>query len=200
REEQGEFDLCDVLKGIHDKLVRRHPHVFHKTEILTTEEVLDRWERLKAKERENAVPASVLDGVPATFPALLRALRLTEKAARVGFDWVAEEDLLKKMDEELAEFKTAVAERRLDKMTEEMGDLLFVMANLARRHRLDPEEALRQANLKFQRRFRFMERRLERKGKSPSGATLNELETLWEEAKREERKPALPRTIPAAPD
>jgi nucleoside triphosphate diphosphatase len=192
RRETGDFDIEDVLGGIHDKLVRRHPHVFGDAKASTPAEVLDQWERLKAREKEGTTRPSLLDHVPARLPALLRALRLTEKAARVGFDWTAEQDLFLKLDEEWAELRAASASGDPRSLAEELGDVLFVLANLARRHGLDPEDALRGSNRKFERRFRHIEATLSRQGRRLEDATLAEMDALWEEAKALERAPRPP--------
>ncbi len=186
RREEGAFTVDEVIAGIHDKLVRRHPHVFGDASAATAEEVLDQWERLKAREKEGTDRPSVLDHVPAQLPALLQALRLTEKAARVGFDWVAETDLLEKAEEEWEELRGALRRGDQQAVSEELGDVLFVLANLARHRGLDPEQALRQANRKFTRRFRHVEDRLGERGRRPDESTLEEMDDLWEEAKRQE--------------
>ena len=188
RSEEGTFTIDEINKGIHDKLVRRHPHVFGSSTASTADEVLDQWERIKAREKRGTARPSLLDHVPAHLPALLRSLRLTEKAARVGFDWAADEDLLAKVDEEWTELREVAGNGQgRDRLAEELGDLLFVLANLARRYGLDPEETLRQANRKFERRFRHIETRLEESGRTPGEASLEEMDGLWEEAKRGER-------------
>jgi MazG family protein len=184
RTETGEFTIDDVIRGIHDKLVRRHPHVFKDATASSAEEVLDQWERIKAREKEGTSRPSVLDHVPAQLPALLQSLRLTEKAARIGFDWTAEADLFAKVDEEWQELRHEVEAGDRDRMAEELGDLLFTLANLARRHALDPEQALRGANRKFMTRFRYIEEQLARQGRRPEDATLGEMDALWDEAKR----------------
>ncbi len=176
-----------MIQGIHDKMVRRHPHVFGDVEASTAEEVLDQWERLKSREKAGTDRPSILDHVPSNLPALLQALRLTEKAARVGFDWTAEADLYAKVDEEWAELRREAEQGRDEGVREELGDMLFVLANLARRHGIDPEQALRDANLKFMRRFRHIEASLASRGKRPEDSNLPEMDALWDEAKRRER-------------
>ena len=188
RSENKAFTIEEVIRAIHDKLIRRHPHVFGSASASTAEEVVDQWEHLKAREKRGTVRPSLLDHVPAHLPALLRALRLTEKAARIGFDWAAEEDLLEKAEEEWGELKMVSDDRESGRFAEELGDLLFVLANLARRRGLDPEEALRQANRKFERRFRHIEAGLQARGQGLDEATLEEMDTLWEEAKSAERE------------
>jgi tetrapyrrole methylase family protein/MazG family protein len=188
RREEGAFTIDEVIAAIHDKLVRRHPHVFGDARLGTADEVLDQWERLKAEEKRGTRRPSLLDHIPARLPALLQALRLTEKAARVGFDWAAEEDLMVKGDEEWRELKRVVSSGPPERVAEELGDLLFVLANLARRQGLDPEEALRQANGKFQRRFRHIEESLARRGQRPEEVSLEEMDALWDEAKAREKR------------
>jgi len=189
RTEMKQFTIEDVIRSIHDKLVRRHPHVFADAEAATAGEVLDQWERIKAKEKAGTSRPSILDHVPARLPALLQALRLTEKAARVGFDWTAESDLLAKVEEEWKELRVELEAGNAQGIAEELGDLVFVLANLARRHGLDPEQALRQANGKFIRRFRYIESRLGADNRRPEDASLAEMDALWDEAKRELGKP-----------
>ena len=181
--EHFKFKIEDVLEVIIKKLIRRHPHVFGNASFKDSKEVLANWERLKAKERKKTGKKSILDGVPPNIPALLRAFRLGAKAARVGFDWEKVDDVVEKMSEELHEFARAVKGNRRNEMVEELGDILFVICNLARKIHLDPEDALRQANEKFVRRFRFVEGKLAEKGKDVTTATLKEMELLWNRSK-----------------
>lgn len=189
RTEMKQFDIEDVIRGIHDKLVRRHPHVFGDVTATTADEVLDQWERIKAREKKDTPRPSLLDHVPSQLPALLQALRLTEKTARVGFDWTAEADILAKVEEEWQELRVELEAGNSQGIAEELGDLLFVLANLARRHGLDPEQALRQANGKFIRRFRYIESRLGQDHRRPEDSNLAEMDALWDEAKRELKNP-----------
>lgn len=186
-EEEGAFDFADVASALAAKMIARHPHVFGEGVERTAEEQTRAWETLKAEERANKRPdASLLDDVAMALPALMRAEKLTKRAARVNFDWPSPDEVLKKLDEELAELAEARASGDAEALTEEMGDILFVMANLARKLGVDPEEALRRANSKFTSRFHHIERRLAglgRVGPQP----LDELEALWQEAKRVER-------------
>ena len=154
---EGSFDIDDVITAIHDKLVRRHPHVFGEVEAKDAEQVLVNWEKLKNEERK-AENKSVLAGVPQSLPALLKASRLTEKAARVGFDWRRAEDVLAKIDEEVGELREAVASDDGQSIHDEIGDLLFSITNIARKLEVNAEEALQSANRKFLRRFESMER------------------------------------------
>src|SRR5438067_2254132 len=150
--EEGSFDIYDSVTAIHEKLVRRHPHVFGDVEAKDAEQVLVNWEKLKSEERKKE-NKGVLSGVPAVLPALLKASRLTEKAARVGFDWRGTDEVFHKVDEELAELREAIAGGEKDRMHDELGDLLFTIANIARKLDVNPEEALQSTNRKFTRRF-----------------------------------------------
>ncbi|MCU1349930.1 MAG: MazG family protein, partial [Acidobacteria bacterium] len=154
--EEGTFDIDDSITAIHDKLVRRHPHVFGEVEAKDAEQVLVNWEKLKSAERKGE-NKGVLSGVPLSMPALAKASRLTEKAARVGFDWRRTEDVFEKVDEELGELHEAIAGGDKEKVHDELGDLLFTIANIARKLDVNPEEALQSANRKFTRRFESME-------------------------------------------
>src|SRR5213595_943694 len=183
--EEGSFDIYDAITAIHDKLVRRHPHVFGDVEAGTAEEVLVNWEKLKNEERK-AENKSVLAGVPQSLPALLRASRLTEKAARVGFDWRRTEEVFEKIEEEIAEVHEAIASGDERRVHDEIGDLLFTVANVARKLNVNAEEALQSANRKFTRRFETMERSVRQKGQNLDQLTLEEMDALWDEAKLSE--------------
>ncbi|MGI6245614.1 MAG: nucleoside triphosphate pyrophosphohydrolase [Pseudochelatococcus sp.] len=203
-EERGDFAFGDVVQAITEKLIRRHPHVFGNARDLTPDEVKALWANIKAAEK-NARAArggdvrreSLLDGVPANMPALTRAEKLQRKAARVGFDWTDTRDVIAKVREELAEVEEAIAKAATKAATraehepgaraavkEEIGDLLFAVANLARHLDIDPEAAARATNDKFTSRFRYIEDHIERYGKTISEATLDEMEALWCEAKQ----------------
>jgi MazG family protein len=186
-EEAGLFDLGDVARGLTEKMVRRHPHVFATADGRSAADQVAAWEDIKAQERGLAGgETSVLDGVAKALPALARAEKLTKRAARIGFDWTEPGEVLAKLDEELAELRVAQDEGDQAHIHEEMGDALFVMANLARKLGVDPEAALRDANAKFERRFRHVERRAsERQGELRPD--LEELEAFWAEAKHIER-------------
>jgi MazG family protein len=190
--EQGRFDFADVVDAITHKMIRRHPHVFAdpgaREAFLTT----PMWERIKAEEKAGrgdtrAQDASLLDDVPVALPALTRAVKLQKRAASVGFDWPDLEPVLAKAEEEIGELKGAIAAGNSAAVKEEFGDLLFVMANLARHLRVDPESALRAANAKFMRRFAKIEAALAREGRTPRDATLEEMDALWDEAKAAEQ-------------
>lgn len=184
--EEGTFDVYDSITAIHDKLVRRHPHVFADVEANDAETVLTNWEKLKQEERK-AEDKSVLSGVPQSMPALLKAWRLTEKAARVGFDWRRTEDVFDKIDEEVGELREAVQKGDLSHIHEEIGDLLFTIANIARKVNVNPEEALQSTNRKFMSRFQSMEAQVRGRGQNLDQLPLEEMDRLWDEAKAAER-------------
>ena len=189
-EEAGVFDFADVVRAISDKMVRRHPHVFGaESRDKTAHQQSADWERIKAAERAGKpAHASALDGVAAGLPALTRAVKLQDRAARVGFDWPDAGAVLAKVAEESAELVAARDAGDAAGVEEEYGDLMFVMANLARHLRVDPEAALRAANLKFTRRFRAIEAALAADGRTPADSDLAEMDGLWDAAKRSERR------------
>ena len=184
--EEGSFDIYDSITAIHDKLVRRHPHVFADVEANDAEQVLVNWEKQKNEERK-AENKSVLSGVPAALPAALKASRLTEKAARVGFDWRKTDDVFDKLDEEIGELREAVKGGDTSRIEDEMGDLLFTIANIARKTGVNPEEALQSTNRKFIRRFEAMESAVRASGRNLDQLSLEEMDALWEQAKAAER-------------
>jgi MazG family protein len=191
--EQGRFDIADVIEHIHNKMIRRHPHVFGKVKADTAAQVLKNWEQLKAEERREGKRGkpesdeekheSVLNGVPRTLPALLEAHQLTRRAANVGFDWKDIDGILEKLTEEIAEFRQALASDNRARREDELGDLLFVCVNLARFLGLDSEIALKKANRKFSARFREMERLAAGRQLKISGLSADQWEELWIEAK-----------------
>jgi ATP diphosphatase len=187
-EEQGLFVFDDVANAMADKLTRRHPHVF-SDEAAKPDGVAQkaRWEDIKAEERKTKAQHGVLDDVPVGLPALARAAKLTKRAARVGFDWPSTDEVFDKLHEEVAELRIEIAAGDLDKARDEMGDLLFVVANLARKLGVEPEDALRGANAKFIRRFGFIEAELARDGRTPEQSDLAEMDALWDAAKAAER-------------
>jgi ATP diphosphatase len=188
-EEQGAFNFGDVVETVTAKLVRRHPHVFADAEGRTTEAVEGLWERIKAAEKAEqgeAGPSGALAGVPVALPALTRALKLQDKAGRVGFDWNDPRAVLAKIREEADEIESELAGPDKAKAAAEVGDLLFAVVNLARHLGADPEDVLRQTNLKFERRFGSIERALAAHGKTPKEASLAEMDALWDEAKAAE--------------
>lgn len=205
-EEQGSFDFGDVAHGVTEKMIRRHPHVFGSAAERAAGAEKGFWEKIKSGERAAKAaertrlgsgttmdqPPSLLDDVPANMPGLTRALKLQDKAAKVGFDWPALSNVFDKLHEELTELQDALAAEatsaeRQAHVEEEFGDLLFVLANVGRHLAIDPEKALRGANQKFIRRFGHIEQQLAAQGRSPSQSTLEEMDALWDEAKRIER-------------
>jgi nucleoside triphosphate diphosphatase len=180
--EAGAFDLAGAIEGVRRKMVARHPHVFGDEELADAAAVRAAWERRKLQEEPGR--ASLLGGVPASLPALLGAYRLTQKAAGVGFDWPDAAAVLAKAEEEIGELRRALAAGAVQAVREEVGDLLFTVANLARQLQIDPEAALAAANRKFRRRFEHVEKGLAARGRRLGEATLAEMDALWEEAKR----------------
>jgi ATP diphosphatase len=183
-EEAGAFAFADVAAAIADKMVRRHPHVFSEAAASGAAAHSAAWEDHKAAERLAAAQHGALAGVPAALPALSRAEKLTKRAARVGFDWPDVEHVLDKLDEEVAELRAELQGADPDRLEDELGDMLFVLANLARKLRLDPEAALRRANDKFARRFAAVERHLAAEGMTPAEAGLARMEAAWQAVKR----------------
>jgi nucleoside triphosphate diphosphatase len=184
--DDGRFTVADSLRHISEKLIRRHPHVFQRTEgIDTPGKVVEQWEQIKAREQSDAGKTrALLGGIPKSMPALLRAHEIGTRAAAVGFDWAKTTDVVDKIEEEVAELREAVAhEEGMQRVEEEMGDLLFAIANLARKLGIEPESALRKANDKFTKRFTAMERAIGEEGKSMSEMALDELEAQWKTAK-----------------
>jgi len=186
--ESRQFSLADVIDSSHEKMVRRHPHVFGDKAASTPEEVLVHWAEIKKKEKEGKTGGGVLSGVPEVLPALLRAHKISEKAAKVGFDWKDVSGVLEKVGEEVAEFSRAVKKRDAAGMEEELGDLLFTIVNVARFLEVNPEDALRKTIGKFITRFHHVEKRVAEGGSTLSTTSIEELERLWEEAKKVERK------------
>ncbi|HEX5340112.1 MAG TPA: nucleoside triphosphate pyrophosphohydrolase [Gammaproteobacteria bacterium] len=186
-EEQGRFDFADVARSIGAKLIERHPHVFGEARFVSSEEQTRDWEARKAVERERKHGAhAVLDGIPLGLPALTRAVKLQKRAAHVGFDWQELEPVIAKVREELAELQHEIkADAAEERVRDELGDVLFAVANLARKLGIDPEQALRGTNSKFERRFARVETGLAKHGKRPEQATLAEMDAIWEQAKRE---------------
>lgn len=184
-EEAGAFDFARVARGITAKMIRRHPHVFGgENDGRTADQQVGAWEEIKASEHAQKAKASVLDDVPRAAPALMRAAKLTKRAGRIGFDWKRLEDVFAKLDEERSELQDAIAKGERAHIAEELGDVLFVIANLARKLGVDPEEALRATNAKFERRFRHVEAR----ANAQSGVVpLDVLDGYWNEAKALER-------------
>ena len=180
--ETRDFSMREIVKGIYDKIVRRHPHVFGDVKLDGVDGVLQNWEKLKEKERGGKkVDKGLLDGVPSILPALNQAQEYQDRAARVGFDWPEIEDVLDKVREEIEEIKQA---QNLEEVTAELGDLFFVLVNLARWRKVDAESALREANLKFKKRFGYVEKSAKAQGRNLSDMTLEEMDAFWNEAKK----------------
>ena len=190
--EEGRFTVADVADRVAEKMVRRHPHVFADDAARTSGDVLRNWEALKAAERQakGKTDGSMLDSVSLAHPAVMEALQITTKASRVGFDWKDAASVLTKLDEEVEELRGALRSGKGRAVAEEVGDLLFVAVNLARKAGVDPESALKGANRKFRRRFRHVEERLREEGRSPAESNLGEMDALWNEAKAREHEAA----------
>ncbi|MFA7404112.1 MAG: nucleoside triphosphate pyrophosphohydrolase [Pelobacteraceae bacterium] len=184
-EESGDFTINDIITTLCDKLIRRHPHVFGDLEIKDSAQQVESWESIKRLEKGDERP-SALSGVPDHLPALLKAHKISEKASRVGFDWEHADQVFAKVMEELHEFEEAWAGGDLSRMEDELGDLLFSIANLGRFLSLNPEEALRKTITRFQKRFSYVEAELLLQGVTMQNATLEEMDVLWEKAKRAE--------------
>jgi tetrapyrrole methylase family protein / MazG family protein len=209
--EEGRFTVAEVIREIHDKMIRRHPHVFGKTHAKDSAEVLRNWEQIKAEERrssdkkdgsnggvETPRETSLLDGVSHALPATMEGLQLTRKASRIGFDWEDAGGVFEKMQEETEELKKAWGEHDQPKMEEELGDLLFAAVNLSRFLKIDPEIALKKANAKFSSRFRAMERMARKKGREFKDLPREQMEALWDAAKQAQGQRRLPE-MSAAP-
>jgi tetrapyrrole methylase family protein/MazG family protein len=180
--ERGEFEMADVLEKIGKKMIARHPHVFGDADYKTSAEVLVHWEEQKKKEGKQR--ESLLDGVPKELPSLLRAHRLQDRASRVGFDWQNADDVMQKLEEELAEFREALQRKKDEEIEDELGDIFFVLVNVSRFVGINPEDALRKTISKFISRFRFIEMAASEMGKRLSDMTLAEMDALWDEAKK----------------
>ena len=184
-EERGEFTLSEVIEQARDKMVRRHPHVFGKRSVNNANEVVANWVQIKKQEKKEVKEEdSIVSGIPKSIPSLHRAYLITQRAARVGFDWEDKEGILKKLKEELKELEKAVSEGKRERIVQEMGDLLFSVVNLGRFLETSPESALAGTVDRFVSRFNYIEQRLREKGKDPSQSTLEEMDQLWEEAKK----------------
>lgn len=180
--ETGEFDMKDVCDRLCEKLIFRHPHVFGDAKAETARQVCENWEQLKLKEKGGN--KHVLAGVPSTLPSLIKAYRIQDKARNVGFDWPEREQVWQKVEEEISEFKAEVADMNADKAEEELGDVLFSLINAARLYHINPDNALERANRKFIQRFNYIEDRILQAGKTLKETPLEEMDKLWEEAKK----------------
>ena len=181
--ETGEFDIADVCNRISDKLIFRHPHVYGEAAAQNAEEVSHLWEQVKLQEKGGN--KTVLGGIPDSLPSLVKAYRIQDKVANVGFDWQNKEDVWDKVKEEIAEFEAEVKAGSDERMTEEFGDLLFALINAARLYKIKPENALEQTNLKFIQRFNYIETRAKELGRELKDMSLDEMEALWQEAKKQ---------------
>lgn len=187
-EEAQAFDINDVIEGVVTKMIRRHPHVFGQTKVHNSEEVLVNWTAIKQQERElNGHDEGVLSGIPQMLPALMRAYKIQGRAARVGFDWPSVDGAWEKVSEEAAELKAAANSGDRQAIVEELGDLLFAVVNVARFLQVEPELALAATTDKFERRFHYIEQQARLKGHSPESLSLEDLDALWEQAKRQEK-------------
>ena len=184
--ENKEFDMSDIIDMIAKKMVSRHPHVFGNTTCSTSDEVVAQWE--VQKKREGKLRESILEGVPETLPSLLRAHRLQKRAAGVGFDWERADDVFKKLDEELKEFKEALGTKNKDMIEDELGDIFFMLVNISRFIGVNPEDAHRKTISKFIHRFRYIEMTAAEQSRTLSDMTLDEMDKLWDEAKSREGK------------
>jgi len=182
-EEEGHFDLSSVLDEINEKLIRRHPHVFGDMGSINTEEVIVNWEKIKDKEKEKKRNNSILDDIPNSFPSIQRSIKMQERVRKVGFDWPDMEDCMSKVNEEIDEFKEAISKGSTDEIEHELGDVFFSLINISRFLKINPDEALRKANNRFQKRFSYIEQQLLAKGISSEEANLEQMEELWKEAK-----------------
>jgi MazG family protein len=186
-QEENEFTLSDVLENVIEKMISRHPHVFGTTTAGSPEQALQNWESMKDRQKAlmKGSERSILDGIPLQLPALQQALMISSKAVRVGFEWDTEEDVWKKLDEEIQEFKEA---QTYEHCAEELGDILFTIVNIARKRKMNPEDALRVANEKFRQRFGELEKRVYSRDKQLKDMTLAEMDAIWEEIKEERKK------------
>jgi MazG family protein len=178
-EEEGRFSIDTVVERLNQKLIARHPHVYGQAQASDAKAVLAQWEKLKAAQSER----SVIGGLPERLPPLLKAYRLQEKAAAVGFDWASLQGLIEKLKEELAELQRAIEANRLSEAAAELGDVLFVLVNLGRHLGIDPERALHQTNQKFEKRFQYIEKRLKEAQKTFAECDLEELDAYWQQSK-----------------
>ncbi|HEY2847747.1 MAG TPA: nucleoside triphosphate pyrophosphohydrolase, partial [Pyrinomonadaceae bacterium] len=186
--ERGDFNIDEVCEGVTQKLVLRHPHVFGDAKLSRAQDVLDNWDKLKADERaasgkKDKTGDSILDDVPVHFPGLLEALKVTKKAAKVGFDWRNADEVFAKIEEEISELRAAKADGDSDHVEDEIGDLLFAVVNLARKLDVEPETALKRTNRKFRQRFKYIEDQMKARDKKLEDSSLDEMDSLWNDAK-----------------
>lgn len=183
--EAAQFTIEDVTRGITNKLIRRHPHVFGDAQVDNAEHVLRNWEQIKRAEHGNRERESILDGIPPALPALMRALEVSRRVVKVGFEWPGINQVLDKVQEEIGELRAEIAQGDTARAADELGDLLFTLVNVARKLGIDPEEALRRMTVRFAARFRVIEKHAAMQGRALGELSLNEMETVWQTAKRE---------------
>lgn len=183
-QENSHFQIGDVLKRIADKMIRRHPHVFGSEKLATADDVARNWAKIKKGEKKTHIQNSVLDSVPVNLPALMRAYRISDRAAGTGFDWESTGDVLDKLDEEIAELKAAIKDGGRDQISMEFGDVIFTLANVARFTRIHPETALAGSVKKFENRFKAMEKIIQDSGREPDAVSQIEKDQLWEQVKK----------------
>lgn len=193
--EQGTFDIHDVVEGISKKMVDRHPHVFGDGSVKDAKHALSQWEEIKKGEEKNKHRESVLDGIPKTLPALLRAQRIQGRAARVGFDWEHEGQVFEKVEEEMSELRTAFHRKEVAHVEEELGDLIFTLVNLSRFLKINPEDALQKSTRKFMQRFQAIEKEAARQGRDLKEMSLQEMDRLWDEVKERESRSSVEKKI-----
>jgi tetrapyrrole methylase family protein / MazG family protein len=187
-EEAGDFKLPDIMDDVNEKMIRRHPHVFADTGVKNIEEIKSNWEHIKRNmEKRNVKSRGFFDGVPRSMPALMRAQKVTEAASKVGFDWAKKEEVLAKIEEELDELKSSLTADDSRCIREEIGDLLFSLVNMSRFVNVDAEESLTASIAKFIDRFSYIQEKLAERGKDPAGASLREMDDLWNESKLKEK-------------
>ncbi|HKZ46088.1 MAG TPA: nucleoside triphosphate pyrophosphohydrolase [Thermodesulfobacteriota bacterium] len=189
--EKGDFDIEDVMALSAEKMIRRHPHVFGKTKAKTSKDVLKHWSRIKKQEKDGKKRKGYLSDIPEHLPALLKAHKVTEKAAEAGFDWSDIKEVFEKVEEEIAEFKAELKKGNIQRMEAEFGDLIFALVNVGRFIEINPEEALRKTIARFITRFHYIEDKLIKKGKALNNASIEEMENFWKEAKLKEKNQAL---------
>ena len=179
--EKNKFNIGIIAKELTKKLIRRHPHIYNHVKIKTTDDVLSNWEKIKLKEGRS----SILDGVPKNLPPILKAQRIQDKVSSVGFDWKKSEDVLEKLDEEILEFKEELNKKNKDNLEKEFGDILFSLINLSRHYKINPYDALEKSNIKFVKRFKFVEKKTKKIKKQIYDLDLKEIDVLWEQSKKE---------------
>ena len=179
--EKNKFNIGIIAKELTKKLIRRHPHIYNHVKIKTTDEVVSNWEKIKLKEGRS----SILDGVPKNLPPILKAQRIQDKVSSVGFDWKKSEDVLEKLDEEILEFKEELNKKNKDNLEKEFGDILFSLINLSRHYKINPYDALEKSNIKFVKRFKFIEEKTKKIKKQIYDLDLKEIDILWEQSKKE---------------